>query len=101
MTRCLGCSGAASRKVARGQPGRSIEEIGAAANAIADRQGLGAVSMKCVAEAVGFTTMSLYRYVDSKEELQAVMLDVAYGPPALDWRPGLACPDLTVGQADC
>lgn len=67
------------------KPGRSIEEIGAAANAIADRQGLGAVSMKCVAEAVGFTTMSLYRYVDSKEELQAVMLDVAYGPPALDF----------------
>lgn len=67
------------------KPGRSIEEIGAAANAIADRQGLGAVSMKCVAEAVGFTTMSLYRYVDSKEELQAVMLDIAYGPPALDY----------------
>lgn len=67
------------------KPGRSIEEIGAAACAIADRQGLGAVSMKCVAEAIGFTTMSLYRYVDSKEELQAVMLDVAYGPPALDY----------------
>ena len=25
--------------------------------------------------------MSLYRYVDSKDELYAVMLDVAYGPP--------------------
>jgi AcrR family transcriptional regulator len=68
------------------KPGRSIEEIGAAANAIADRDGLASVSMKCVAEAIGFTTMSLYRYVDSKEELQAVMLDVAYGPPALDYR---------------
>ncbi len=36
--------------------------------------------------------MSLYRYVDSKDELHAVMLDVAYGPPDLryaarrDWR---------------
>ena len=67
------------------KPGRTIEEIGAAAIAIADRQGLGAVSMKCVAEAIGFTTMSLYRYVDSKEELHAVMLDVAYGPPDLDY----------------
>ncbi|MDV3220499.1 TetR/AcrR family transcriptional regulator [Intrasporangium sp.] len=67
------------------KPGRSIEEIGAAAGAIADRDGLGAVSMKSVAEAVGFTTMSLYRYVDSKDELHAVMLDVAYGRPELDY----------------
>ena len=44
-------------------------------------KGLGAVSMKAVAEALGLTTMSLYRYVDSKDELYAVMLDVAYGPP--------------------
>ncbi|MDN5796289.1 MAG: TetR/AcrR family transcriptional regulator [Intrasporangium sp.] len=63
------------------KPGRTIEEIGAAAVAIADRDGLEAVSMKSVAQAVGFTTMSLYRYVDSKEELTAVMLDLAYGPP--------------------
>jgi AcrR family transcriptional regulator len=65
------------------KPGRSIEEIGAAAVAIADADGLDAVSMKSVAGAIGFTTMSLYRYVDSKDELYAVMLDVAYGPPAL------------------
>jgi AcrR family transcriptional regulator len=65
------------------KPGRSIEEIGAAAVAIADAEGLDAVSMKSVASAVGFTTMSLYRYVDSKDELYAVMLDVAYGPPGL------------------
>ncbi|MDC5698549.1 TetR/AcrR family transcriptional regulator [Intrasporangium calvum] len=67
------------------KPGRSVAEIGAAAVAIADRAGLSAVSMKSVAEAVGFTPMSLYRYVDSKDELQAVMLDVAYGPPDLDY----------------
>lgn len=67
------------------KPGRTIEEIGAAAMAIADEHGLDAVSMKSVAKAVGFTTMSLYRYVDSKDELHAVMLDVAYGPPNLDY----------------
>jgi AcrR family transcriptional regulator len=63
------------------KPGRRIEDIGRAAAEIADRNGLAAVSMKSVAQAVGFTTMSLYRYLDSKEELQAVMLDVAYGQP--------------------
>lgn len=63
------------------KPGRTIHEIGAAAVAIADDQGLDAVSMKGVAAAVGFTTMSLYRYLDGKDELYAVMGDVAMGPP--------------------
>jgi AcrR family transcriptional regulator len=70
------------------KPGRSIEEIGAAAIAIADAQGLDSVSMKSVAAAIGFTTMSLYRYLDSKDELYAVMLDVAYGPPDLSYPAG-------------
>ena len=70
------------------KPGRSITEIGAAAGAIADADGLDAVSMKSVAAAVGFTTMSLYRYVDSKDELYAVMIDVAYGPPDLRYERG-------------
>jgi AcrR family transcriptional regulator len=78
------------------KPGRTIHEIGAAAVAIADRDGLERVSMKGVAEALGLTTMSLYRYVDSKDELEAVMLDLAYGPPDFDqpndagWRERLA-----------
>ena len=63
------------------KPRRSIQEIGEAAVALADREGLAAVSMKAVAEELGLTTMSLYRYVDSKDELMAVMLDVAYGEP--------------------
>lgn len=67
------------------RPGRSIEDIGRAAVAIADAGGLAAVSMKSVATAIGLTTMSLYRYVDSKDELHAVMLDVAYGAPEVDY----------------
>lgn len=67
------------------KPGRTIEEIGAAAVGIADRDGLDAVSMKSVAGALGLTTMSLYRYVDSKDELNAVMLDVALGAPDLTY----------------
>jgi AcrR family transcriptional regulator len=70
------------------KPGRTIEEIGSAAVDIADRDGLDRVSMKSVAEALGLTTMSLYRYVDSKEELESVMLDLAYGPPDFEHSPG-------------
>ena len=64
------------------RPRQTIQGIGAAAVALADAQGLAAVSMKAVAEALGMTTMSLYRYLDAKEHLFEVMLDQAYGPPA-------------------
>jgi AcrR family transcriptional regulator len=63
------------------RPRQTIHGIGAAAVALADSAGLSAVSMKAVAEALGLTTMSLYRYVDAKEDLYEVMLDSAYGPP--------------------
>jgi AcrR family transcriptional regulator len=47
--------------------------------------------MSKVASELGFTTMSLYRYVDAKDDLYVVMLEHAFGePPALDpsldWR---------------
>jgi AcrR family transcriptional regulator len=63
------------------KPGQSIESIGQAAVRIADADGLDAVSMKAVAHEVGMTTMSLYRYLDAKDELYEVMLHCAYGPP--------------------
>jgi AcrR family transcriptional regulator len=63
------------------RPGQTIGGIGDAAVAIADELGLDAVSMKAVAGRLGMTTMSLYRYVDAKEELYAVMMDRGYGPP--------------------
>jgi AcrR family transcriptional regulator len=80
------------------RPRQTIQGIGAAAVALADAQGLAAVSMKAVAEALGMTTMSLYRYLDAKEDLYEVMLDQAYGPPVDpegaaaggDWRARLA-----------
>jgi AcrR family transcriptional regulator len=65
------------------KPGRTIQEIGAAGVLVADREGLDGVSMKSVAAELGMTPMSLYRYVDSKEQLLAVMLDAAYGPADL------------------
>ena len=74
--------------------GLSVERIVEAAVELADEQGLEAVSMTRVAKRVGFTTMALYRHVQSKDELLVLMMDVAIGePPAIDpadgWRPGL------------
>ena len=63
------------------RPGQTIQGIGDAAVAIADEDGLDAVSMKAVAGRLGMTTMSLYRYLDAKEDLYAVMMDRGYGPP--------------------
>jgi AcrR family transcriptional regulator len=73
----------------------SIEGIVDTAVAIADEKGLGAVSMSSVAAALGFTTMSLYRYVSAKEDLLLLMQDQAIGIPSraaqesADWREGL------------
>jgi AcrR family transcriptional regulator len=55
------------------KPGLSIEGIVEAAIKLADAEGLGAVSMARVAKELGFTTMSLYRYVANKDELLQLM----------------------------
>ncbi|SDL86429.1 TetR/AcrR family transcriptional regulator [Microbacterium azadirachtae] len=72
----------------------SVERIVEAAVDLADREGLGAVSMAAVAKALGFTPMSLYRYVSAKDDLLLLMQEEASGAPALpdagteggDWR---------------
>ncbi|HZX05208.1 TetR/AcrR family transcriptional regulator [Kribbella sp.] len=73
------------------KPAFHISDIGRAAVKLADAGGLNAVSMSKVAAELGFTTMSLYRYVGAKDDLYVVMLEQAFGePPALDptkgWR---------------
>ncbi|WP_188110599.1 TetR/AcrR family transcriptional regulator [Aeromicrobium ginsengisoli] len=55
------------------KPGLNVDAIVAAAVEIANAEGLDAVSMARVAKAVGFTTMSLYRYVTNKDELLQLM----------------------------
>lgn len=55
------------------RPGLSTDAIVEAAVAVADSEGLGAVSMARVAKELGFTTMSLYRHVTSKDELLQLM----------------------------
>lgn len=60
----------------RGPKGElSVKKIVDAAVALADRDGLAAVSMSRVAASLGFTTMSLYRYIASKDDLLMLMYD--------------------------
>jgi AcrR family transcriptional regulator len=83
-----------SPEPAKPRRGLSVEKVVAAAVGLADAEGLEAVSMARVAKALGFTTMSLYRHVRSKEELLVLMMDrVMTLPPAAPyegWREGLA-----------
>lgn len=74
------------------RPSLTLEQILDSAIAIADADGLAALSMARVAKAVGFTTMSLYRYVTSKDELLQLISDAALPEPVIpptlgqDWR---------------
>ncbi|MBQ1443337.1 MAG: TetR/AcrR family transcriptional regulator C-terminal domain-containing protein [Renibacterium sp.] len=74
------------------KPGMSVPKIVEAAMSVADEGGLSAVSMKSVADRLGFTAMSLYRYLKSKDDLLILMLDAGFGPvperlaEAADWR---------------
>jgi AcrR family transcriptional regulator len=55
-----------------------IAAVVEAATALADREGLAAISMRRVAEQLGVSTMTLYTYVPGKAELLDLMLDAAY-----------------------
>ncbi|AXX30771.1 TetR/AcrR family transcriptional regulator C-terminal domain-containing protein [Actinosynnema pretiosum subsp. pretiosum] len=62
-----------TRPTRRGGPG--VDRIVAAAVALADEDGLAALSMRRVAEALGVGTMSLYTHVPGKAELVEAMVD--------------------------
>jgi AcrR family transcriptional regulator len=55
-----------------------VEAVVEAATGLADREGLGAISMRRVAEQLGVSAMTLYTYVPGKAELLDLMLDAAY-----------------------
>lgn len=76
-------------------PEHDLERIAAAATALADADGLAAVTMRAVAAALGTGPASLYRYVRTRDELVELMVDTAHGEiirapaPAGDWPDGL------------
>lgn len=75
---------------------RELDRIVAAAVALADREGLEALSMRRLALELGTGTTTLYRYVTGRDELLELMVDAVNGsdgvvtgkPP--NWRDGLA-----------
>jgi AcrR family transcriptional regulator len=75
---------------------RSRADVAQAAIAVADAEGIDAVSMRRVAAELGLGTMSLYHYVGGKDELLDLMTDAILGGQLVDdaelhegWRPAL------------
>ena len=87
-------------RAAAGRPARhSRDEITAAAIAIADREGLDAVSMRRVAADLGTGAASLYRYLETREDLLDLMTDAtgaeyAFAETTGDWLADL----LAIGE---
>jgi AcrR family transcriptional regulator len=74
--------------------GLTLERIVDAGIRVAQTEGVAALSMARIAKELGVGTMSLYRYVASKDELLATMVDTGLGAPpppspGEDWRAGL------------
>lgn len=77
------------KKGKRGPKGElTVPRIVQAAIQLADAEGLSAVSMSRVAQSLGFTTMSLYRYISSKNDLLLLMQDAVCDIPIPVERPG-------------
>ncbi|MFD4960928.1 TetR/AcrR family transcriptional regulator [Microbacterium sp. NPDC058389] len=76
------------------KPKFTVAQLADAGMRIADTEGLGTVTMQRIADDLGSTKMALYRYVPGRAELDAVMLDRAFGPPVPqaddDWHRALA-----------
>ena len=76
--------------------GLTIDQVVGAATALADAEGLDAVTMRRVAARLGVVPMTLYTYVPGKAELLDLMLDAAYarmsrtGTAGQPWRQRLA-----------
>ncbi|MDZ7910256.1 MAG: TetR/AcrR family transcriptional regulator [Rhodococcus sp. (in: high G+C Gram-positive bacteria)] len=68
-------------------PGLTVERIVTAAFAIADADGLEALTIRGVAEALGSSPMSLYRHVPGKEQLIDLMIDEVVGEQDLAMLP--------------
>ena len=53
----------------------TTERLATATLAVIDRDGLEALTMRAVAKELGMATMSLYRYVTDKDELEVLVVD--------------------------
>ena len=81
----------ATSNTTRKRPPLTRERVVDAGVALAQREGIEALTMRRLAEELGVGAMSLYHYVPNKEELVAGMIDVVFGeielpPTDLEWR---------------
>lgn len=82
-------------RAARGPaPSLTRNDIATAAIGLADSEGLDAVSMRSLAVALGVGATSLYRYIESRDEIVELMADAAMGADLHfeigdDWRANL------------
>ena len=82
-------------RAARGpSPCRSRAELASAGIRLADARGLGAVTMRSAAAAIGTAPASLYRYVATRDELVELMADQVYGEFAYQPPSGQPVTDL-------
>lgn len=80
-------------------PSRSRREIAEAAIVIADGEGLDAVTMRSVGRSLGTGAASLYRYVKTRDELVALMVDEVNGEFSLEGAGRSAWEDRMLGLA--
>lgn len=67
----------------------TVDQVVDAALELADRDGLGAVTMRALAHRLGLAPMSLYTYVPGRAELVDLLVDTAYlRMPRAGWRRG-------------
>lgn len=76
------------------KPAYTVAEIVEAAMALADEEGVAALSLPRIARRLDLTPTALYRYVGSKEELVILLVDAGAGRPPdtlpHGWRAGAA-----------
>jgi AcrR family transcriptional regulator len=88
--------GVRDQRAKRRQRGLSLDLIVNTAVRVASTEDLSAVSMTRVANDLGVSPMSLYRYVEAKDELLILMADAIYATapepvePVAGWREGLS-----------
>ncbi len=91
------------------RPSLTRELIAHTAMALADAEGVKAVSMRRIAQELGVGTMTLYHYVRTKDELFALVDDAMMGElvlddaelPADDWRAGLRAIAMRSREVQC
>ncbi|MDV3125241.1 TetR/AcrR family transcriptional regulator C-terminal domain-containing protein [Mycobacterium sp. 21AC1] len=74
----------------------SQDQVAAAALAVVDADGLAGLSMRTVARQLGIATMSVYRYVADRDELEVMLVDLLLGGVDLEVPRGSAAHRLTV-----